>query len=500
MEINRKTKASLALLLTFSIALTLFASVLSDPGLGEFRWLGDTNLALCGQPEDNSQWDILISWGISSCINMRSGTPEDDVPYLLSQGLTYYHLPTTDWNISPDETHAGVQWINEQLADGRKVLIHCNHGTSRAPTMAAMWYIHEGHTAQEAVAWIQSYPPSYPSDMATQAMLDYYDWLHSEDPDLPENTDNLLFEPSVETVYHWPSGKTSDMIATLEHSSGSHTGNKGIKISSTYNQNGGQWESAYWFQKINNPVSGETYSFRTWYKSNVESTILFLAYHGTSNEKYVVTLNLPPSENWKQSSWLTATMPSDVDYFRVDCRLFNRNSGWVMFDDLELVSTIPNELEEPEPTPEPAPEPEEPSLLQGSFRFYKTSSMIAYGEQGDSYKISVTYNPSASQRESALWYQTIRDGGAGETYSFRVKYKSNMESTILFLIYDTSNSKYVVSLNLDASSDWKQSSWLTATMPSDVDYFRVDCRLFNRNSGWVMFDDLELVSTIPNDS
>jgi len=189
MEMNRKTKASLALLLTFSIALTLFASVLSDPGLGEFRWLGDTNLALCGQPEDNSQWDILISWGISSCINMRSGTPEDDVPYLLSQGLTYYHLPTTDWNISPEETHAGVQWINEQLADGRKVLIHCNHGTSRAPTMAAMWYIHEGHTAQEALAWIQSYPPSYPTDMETQAMLDYYDWLCSEDPDPPENTD-----------------------------------------------------------------------------------------------------------------------------------------------------------------------------------------------------------------------------------------------------------------------------------------------------------------------
>jgi hypothetical protein len=186
MEINRKTKASLALVLAFSVASTLFASVRSDPGLGEFRWLGDTNLALCGQPEDNSQWDILMSWGISSCINMLSGTTKDDVPYLLSQGLTYLHLPTIDWDLSPEETHAGVQWINEQLADGRKVLIHCYHGTSRTPTMAAMWYINEGHTVQEALDWIKSYPPSYPSDMATQAIYDYYDWLHKEEPITPE--------------------------------------------------------------------------------------------------------------------------------------------------------------------------------------------------------------------------------------------------------------------------------------------------------------------------
>jgi hypothetical protein len=186
MEINRKTKTSLALILAFSVASTFFASVRSDPGLGEFRWLDDTNIALCGQPEDNSQWDILISWGISSCINMLSGTNKDDVPYLLSQGLTYLHLPTIDWDLSPEETHAGVQWINEQLADGRKVLIHCYHGTSRTPTMAAMWYINEGHTAQEALDWIKSYPPSYPSDMATQAIYDYYDWLQKEEPITPE--------------------------------------------------------------------------------------------------------------------------------------------------------------------------------------------------------------------------------------------------------------------------------------------------------------------------
>jgi peptidoglycan/xylan/chitin deacetylase (PgdA/CDA1 family) len=164
------------------------------------------------------------------------------------------------------------------------------------------------------------------------------------------------------------------------------------------------------------------------------------------------------------------------------------------------IKTINNVLANAESIPEPAPEPEESSLLQGDFRFYKTAGMIAYGEQVDSYKITVTYNPSASQRESALWYQTIKGGVAGETYRFRVKYKSNVESTILFLIYSTSNSQRAVSLNLGASNDWKQSIWLTATMPSNLNYFRIDCRLFNRNSGWAIFDDIELVSTTLNNN
>jgi hypothetical protein len=201
MKINKKTKASLILILTSSIVLTFFSNARSDPGLGEFRWLGDTNLALCGQPEDNSQWDTLISWGISSCINMLSGTSKDDVPYLLSQGLTYLHLPTIDWDISPGETHAGVQWINKQLADGRKVLIHCYHGTSRTPTMAAMWYIHQGHTAEEAIAWVKSYPPSYPSEMATQAIYDYYDWLKMPEPEpITEPEPEPITEPEPEPI------------------------------------------------------------------------------------------------------------------------------------------------------------------------------------------------------------------------------------------------------------------------------------------------------------
>jgi len=139
------------------------------------------------------------------------------------------------------------------------------------------------------------------------------------------------------------------------------------------------------------------------------------------------------------------------------------------------------------------------STILSNFRFYKTSGMIASGEQRDYYKITAAYNQDASKYESALWCQSISSGVAGETYSFRMKYKSNMKSTILFLIYDISNSKHVVRLDLEPSSDWRQSSWLNATMPYDLKSFRVEVRLFNIDSGWILFDEPELATAIPTE-
>ena len=151
---------------------------------------------------------------------------------------------------------------------------------------------------------------------------------------------NLLLDPSFETLEGWMSGKTANMIATLEHSSDSLTGAKAIKITSTYNSAGSQNASAYWIQALNNPVPNGTYRFRVHYKSNVQAAILIMSSYGH------VRLDLPPSSVYKLSDWVSFTMPSDVTSARVDCRLFNLATGYAIFDDaeLELVSIIPTHI------------------------------------------------------------------------------------------------------------------------------------------------------------
>jgi hypothetical protein len=195
---------------------TLLSQVFSQPGLVNFRWVGETGLALCGQPEDNTQWDTLRSWGVTATINLRSGL-EDDVEYIESLGITYYYLPTVDWTLTNEETQGGVDWINQQLANGRKVLVHCGHGVNRAPTMACMWYVHEGHTPEEALNWIIQYPISEPSDNQTQAIYDYYNWLNIVEPQ------EDILEPDLIPFAHAGSTKLSDgtyLVLKLDWSNG----------------------------------------------------------------------------------------------------------------------------------------------------------------------------------------------------------------------------------------------------------------------------------------
>jgi len=328
------------------------------------------------------------------------------------------------------------------------------------------------------------------------------------------NTTNLLGNPSVEIDGNlngipdsWSFYKTSGISATSSWVSEFHTAQKGIKISVTYTSVTNQKESALWYQQISKIIVGETYSFRVWYKSNVQSTILLLTYSGSSIVK-VVSLNLSPSSSWVQSNWLRTTIPSGATSLRADCRLFNIGTGWVIFDDLEVVSSIQQEPIQQEPTT-PTPSGNillNPSVeidkdgLPVSWTYYKTSGMKASLEWTNDFysgqkavKITATYNPSASQKESALWHQSVTQISVGKTYKFRVWYKSSVQSSILLLAFGSSSLLRVVLLDLPISNLWIQSEWISITIPSGTTSLRVDARIFNRDNGWTVFDNFELV-------
>lgn len=170
----------------------LFASVLmvlcfagftrAQQSVDNFRWLGDTGLALSGQPENSDQWEAVKSLGVNATLNLRS-EESDNETYLNSIGIDYYYLPAVDngaagsWNLTEQQVEDGVLWINSKLAEGKKVLIHCHLGQNRAPTMAMMWYIHEGHTASEAYSWVLQYPVTALFNPQMQSAVGYYNWL-----------------------------------------------------------------------------------------------------------------------------------------------------------------------------------------------------------------------------------------------------------------------------------------------------------------------------------
>jgi protein-tyrosine phosphatase len=164
----------------FVLVVLCFAGFIgAQSSVDNFRWLGDSGLALSGQPESSEQWEAVKSLGINATVNLRCEA-QDNETFLDSVGIEYYYLPVSNsgsWNLTEEQVDDGVHWINSELAEGKKVLIHCQLGQNRAPTLAMMWYIHEGHTAEEAYGWVLQYPVSAPYNYQMQRAVEYYDWL-----------------------------------------------------------------------------------------------------------------------------------------------------------------------------------------------------------------------------------------------------------------------------------------------------------------------------------
>ncbi len=100
---------------------------------------------------------FLEDQGINACVNMR--IERDDAEFGLDLER-YLHLPTIDDDApSLEHLEKGVKFIQQEVAAGRKVYIHCGAGVGRAPSMAAAYLMAEGYSLDEALTLIRKPRP-----------------------------------------------------------------------------------------------------------------------------------------------------------------------------------------------------------------------------------------------------------------------------------------------------------------------------------------------------
>jgi protein-tyrosine phosphatase len=112
------------------------------------------HLAVGGRvlPEDIHR---LAMAGVTRVVDTRS-EHQDDAEEMAREGIQLLYLPTPDtFPLTVAQLRKGAAWINQQIQDGQRVLVHCEHGVGRSVLLAASSLVAMGMSVHQAIDLIQ---------------------------------------------------------------------------------------------------------------------------------------------------------------------------------------------------------------------------------------------------------------------------------------------------------------------------------------------------------
>lgn len=89
-------------------------------------------------------------------------------------GFQVYYLPVPDEQApSIGELAELLEWMNEQIEERHKILVHCRYGIGRTGTVVMAYLLHAGYDYRQAKKLMAS-TPSWPTTRAQIDLLDHY--------------------------------------------------------------------------------------------------------------------------------------------------------------------------------------------------------------------------------------------------------------------------------------------------------------------------------------
>lgn len=121
----------------------------------------------------------LAREGVGAVVNVSRELIEPEAA-IAAAGLAYHQVPCWDGRVPEmEDARAGVRFIAEQVALGRRVYIHCASGVGRSVSLALCYLCAcEGASPDEALAGITRARPRVNLSRVQRAFVDAYLGFH----------------------------------------------------------------------------------------------------------------------------------------------------------------------------------------------------------------------------------------------------------------------------------------------------------------------------------